>query len=168
MMQGMFEEPIDSIGLPKNAVILRPHWQYTVKRSGRCCSRMCCNESKKEVSQLHAVSSTWSSCVELPVQRLFLGICVDSGSTIYGGEATDTYVHLSPPNDTYLTFDDAYADWYKDMYNVIISKQMVLPVQNTLQGDPESRKMWMKMVDDILINQLEFYLLLTIDVSIGK
>ena len=33
---------------------------------------------------------------------------------------------------------------------------MVLPVHHVLQGHPESGKMWMKMIDDILINQLGF------------
>jgi len=32
--QQMFGDPIDAALLPKDAVILRPHWQYAVKRSG--------------------------------------------------------------------------------------------------------------------------------------
>ena len=28
MIQQMFGKPIDPIGLPRNAVILQPHWQY--------------------------------------------------------------------------------------------------------------------------------------------
>lgn len=62
-MQGMFRNPIDPIGIPENAVILCPHWQYAVKRSGIHIACMCCNSSKKAESQLHAVASTWSSCV---------------------------------------------------------------------------------------------------------
>ena len=75
---------------------------------------MCCNGSKKAAPQLHAVASTWSSCVELPVQRIFLCIAVDLGLTVYGGDATDAYAHSPAPNDTYIEIDDAYADWYKD------------------------------------------------------
>ena len=52
---------------------------------------MCCNGSKKADPQLHAVVSTWSSCVELPVQRVFLGIAADLDLTVYGGDATDAY-----------------------------------------------------------------------------
>ena len=33
---------------------------------------------------------------------------------------------------------------------------MVLPVNHTLQGHPESGKMWINMIDNILINQLGF------------
>ena len=73
MMQGMFGDPIYPVGLLKNATILRPHWQYLVKHTGVRRSRMCCNGSKHAAPQLHAVASTWLSCVELPIQRLFLG-----------------------------------------------------------------------------------------------
>ena len=62
---------------------------------------MCCNGSKKTVPQSHAVASTWSSCVELPVQRSFLDICADSSLTVCDGNATDAYVHSPAPNDTY-------------------------------------------------------------------
>ena len=73
-----------------------------VKCSGVCQSWICCNGSKKAVPQLHVVASTWSSCVELPLQRLFLGICANAGLTIYGGDATDAYAHSPSPNNTYL------------------------------------------------------------------
>ena len=111
------------------------------------------NGSKKVVPQLHIVARTWSSCVELPVQRLFLGICADSGLTIYGGDATDAYAHSLAPNDTYLQVDDAYAEWYKNKTNKTISKRMVLPVKHALQGHPKNGKMWMKMIDNILIKE---------------
>ena len=32
--QGMFGEPTCRSDLPDNAIILRPHWQYLVKRNG--------------------------------------------------------------------------------------------------------------------------------------
>ena len=89
---------------------------------------MCCNGSKASAPQLHAVPSTWLSCVSLPIQRLFLGICADLGLVIYGGDATDAYARSPAPNDTYLTIDDAYADWYYNKYKVKLDRQHVLPV----------------------------------------
>ena len=32
--QKMFGDSIDPVTLPRNAVILQPHWNYVVKRSG--------------------------------------------------------------------------------------------------------------------------------------
>ena len=75
---------------------------------------MCCNGSKKAAPQLHAVASTWSSCVELPVQQVFLGKASDLGLKVYGGDATDAYAHSPASSDPYVAIDDAYADWYKD------------------------------------------------------
>ena len=76
---------------------------------------MCCNGSKRAVPALHAVASTWSSCVELPVQRLFLGISAALNLTIYGGDATDAYAHaLASDIPTYLQVDEAYEEWWNE------------------------------------------------------
>ena len=120
----------------------------------RAC--MCCNDSKKAAPQLHAVPSTWSSCVELPVKWMFMGIAVNDGLAVYGGDTTDAYTHSCAPNDTFLAVDDAYNEWYKDNYGVDLSKRQVLPVQHALQGHPEIGKMWMHMIDNILIKELGF------------
>ena len=116
--QGMFGKPLHPDGIPKGSIILRPHWQYAVKHSGIQRSRMCCNCSKKAVPQLHVVASTWFSCVELPVQSLFLGICANAGLTIYGDDATDAYIHSPAPNDTYLQVDDVYMEWYNNKFKI--------------------------------------------------
>ena len=157
MNQGMFGEPQSRDTLPENATILRPHWQYLVKRSGVRRSQMCCNGSKNSASQLHAVASTWSSCVSLPIQRIFLGMCADLGLVIYGGDATDAYAHSPAPSATFLSIDDAYATWYKNKFNKKIDRRMVLPVYHALQGHPESGKQWMHMIDSILINKMGFH-----------
>ena len=77
MVQRIFGNPINPVGLPESAVILRTHWKYSVKQSEVQISRMCCNGSKNTAPQLHAVTSTLFSCLELPVQRLFLCIAAD-------------------------------------------------------------------------------------------
>lgn len=94
---------------------------------------MCCNGFKKAVPQLHSVASTWSYSVELPVWIFILGICADSGLTVYSGDKTDTYAHLPAPNNTYLVVDNAYSYWYKENNNRTISKRMVLLAQHALQ-----------------------------------
>ena len=111
--QKMFGDHVDPQLLPSNAVILGPHWNYAVKRSGVRRSRLCCNGSKSVAPQLHAVASTWSSCVALPIQRLFLALCAQQGLSIYGCDIIDAYAH-TPAADTksYLAVDQAYLDWY--------------------------------------------------------
>ena len=71
---------------------------------------MHCNGSKKAAPKVHVVASTWSSSVELPVQRMLMGIASDLGFTLFGGDATDTYVHYPTLSETYMEIDEAYAD----------------------------------------------------------
>ena len=91
---------------------------------------MCCNGSKKVIPQLYAVASTWSSCVELSVQRIFLGIAADLGLNVYGGDVTDAYAHSPAPNDTYLAIDDVYADYYKATFGKEKDRRYTLPVKH--------------------------------------
>ena len=152
----MPSKPKDPDRIPKDVVILQPHWQYVVKWSGVQWFHMCFNGSKKAVPQLHTVASTWSSYIELPVHGLFFGLHVDISLTIYGGDATDTYTYSSAPTDAYLAVDDIYAKWYYNKYKKPISKQMVLPVEHNIHGHLESSKIWIQMIDKIFIEQLGF------------
>ena len=78
------------------------------------------------------VTNNWSSCIELPIQCLSLGICADVGLSIYGGDATDTYKYSPVPNNTYLQVDDEYTEWYRDKHKRKLSKSMILPVKHAL------------------------------------
>ena len=113
--QKMFGDTFSPITLPRDAVILRPYWNYVVKRSGVRRSRQCCNGSKFAAPLLHAMVSTWSSCVELPIQQLFIGLFAQKDLCMYDGDARDTYTH-APAHEmmTHLTIDDTYIEWYKE------------------------------------------------------
>ena len=93
-----------------------------------------------------------------PNTTSILGICTDTGLKIYGGDATDAYAHSPAPNDTYLAIDDAYFEWYKDKFGEEIDRRYILPVKHCLQGHPESGKMWMHFIDNILIKEGKFRL----------
>merc|ERR1712155_333372 len=84
----------------------------------------------------------------------FLGIAADLGLTVYDDDETDAYAHSPAPSDTYLAIDGAYADWYKDTFGKEINRRYILPVKHCLQGHPESRKMWMHFIENILIKEM--------------
>ena len=88
---------------------------------------------------------------------MFLGICAHFGLIIYRGDTTYANARSQAPNETYLSVDDAYSEWYKDLKGVEILKQQVSYIYHVIQGHPESKKMWMKLIDNIIINQLGFY-----------
>ena len=84
----------------------------------------------------------------LPIQQLFLGLCAQKGLCMYGGDACDAYTHASAPKMmTHLTIDDAYFECYKEKTGKSLSRRFVLSVLHSLQGHPESGKMWMKLID---------------------
>ena len=60
----MYGQPIP---LPQNCVLLRPHWQYHVKRCGVRRSRQCADGSKQSAPILHAIIDAYSACVNQPV-----------------------------------------------------------------------------------------------------
>lgn len=91
---GMYGEPIPR---PPGAIVLRPHWQYRVKRDGTRRARNCCDGSKKAAPALHRLAKTYSSCVEQPIQRLFFALCAKMGYQVFGGDAKDAYAHSPAP-----------------------------------------------------------------------
>ena len=82
---GMYGTPINR---PKGAIVLRPHWQYHIKRCGTRRARQCCYGSKRAAPILHTLASN-SSCVEHPIQRLFFAIAADLNLRIYGGDTKE-------------------------------------------------------------------------------
>ena len=60
--------------LPPKSILLRPHWQYHIKRDGTRRSCQCVDRSLKAAPILHALADSYSACVNQPVQRMFLAI----------------------------------------------------------------------------------------------
>jgi hypothetical protein len=120
---------------PPDAIVLRQHWQYQIKRDGTRRARNCCDGSIRAAPVLHKVAQTYSSCVEQPVQRLFFALSAELGYRVYGGDAKDAYAHSPPPErPTFCEIDDAYAEWYEHRFGVVLDRSLVLPVQHALQG----------------------------------
>ncbi|KAG7374842.1 reverse transcriptase RNA-dependent DNA polymerase [Nitzschia inconspicua] len=145
---GMFGAPVAP---SPGAIILRLHWQFQIKRSGERRSRSCCDGSLRAAPLLHQVASTYSSCVEQPIQRMFFALAAAHDMRVYGGDATDAFAHSPPPETpTFIMIDDAYAEWYKARFGVTLDRNMVLPVLHALQGHPESGRLWETYINKIL------------------
>jgi hypothetical protein len=144
----MYGKPVPR---PKNAIVLRPHWQYSIKSDGTRRSRNCCDGSPRAAPVLHGIASTYSSCVEQPVQRMFFALAAQMNYKVYGADATDAYAHSPPPETpTFVSIDDAYAEWYEHMYGTKLDRSHVLPVLHALQGHPESGRLWEQHINRIL------------------
>jgi len=144
----MYGEPVRK---PPGAIVLRPHWQYSIKQDGTRRSRNCCDGSPRSTPLLHGIPSTYSFCVEQPVQRLFFALAARENYRVYGGDAQDAYAHSPPPETpTFVSIDDACADWYEHRFKKKLDCSLVLPVLHALQGHPESGKLWKKHITAIL------------------
>ena len=90
-------------------------------------------------------------------KKIFLGIAANLDNTFYGGDATNTYAYAPSPSNTYLTINNTYMKWFKKRFpGKPIGRKYVLPAHHVLQGHPESRKMWMHFIDNILIKEIGF------------
>ena len=69
--QGLYGSPVSK---PPGAIVLRPHWQYSIKQDGTRRSHNCCDGSPRAAPNLDGLISTYSSCVEQPIQRMFFSL----------------------------------------------------------------------------------------------
>ena len=145
--QEMYGEPCLP---PKDAIILRQHWSYSLKADGTRKARNCCDGSPRSAPQLK-LANTYSSCIEQPCMRLFFALCTHEGFIALKVDATNAYANSPPPDQpTFVFIDDQYADWHLARYGIVVSKDMVLPVQHALQGHPESGALWEKFVNSVI------------------
>ena len=86
--------------------------------------------------------STWSSCVELPIQCLFIGFYAQKGLCMYSDNGCDVYAHVPAPEVMiHLTIDDAYFEWYKEKTGKSLNQCFVFLVFHSLHSHLESGKM---------------------------
>lgn len=145
--QEMYGPPVHP---PPGAIILRQHWNYSIKSDGTRKARNCCDGSPRAAPELK-LANTYSSCIEQPIMRLFFAICANEGYSVIKVDATNAYANSPPPDQpTFVYIDEQYADWYAVTYGIDISRDMVLPVQHALQGHPESGSLWERFLNKVL------------------
>jgi Reverse transcriptase (RNA-dependent DNA polymerase) len=140
--------------LPKGGIVVRLLWNYIVKDEGKRRSRNCCDGSKRAATRLHNLVNTYSSCIGIPIYRLFSALSTALGYTQYGGDARDAYTHSPPPSvPCFARIDDAYAKWYLNRFGIVLDKNLVLPIQHALQGHPEAGVLWENHINNILTSK---------------
>ena len=78
---------------------------------------------------LRELTLTYSSCVEHPVQRLFLAIAAYLDLCIYRGDAYDAFTHsLGPYVPTFVSIKDLFYNWYRHKFGNNIDRYKFLPV----------------------------------------
>ena len=143
-------------GIPPQ--VLRIVWSNFIKTDGTRKVRACADGSKRAAPWLRGFINTYSSCIELPCQRLFFALSAALGYVLTVADTSNAFQQAPPPPyPCYLRIDESYQDWYKHRFGKDIdADQYVVPVLKNLQGLPHSGHSWETMINDILINTLGF------------
>jgi hypothetical protein len=135
---------------PAGAIILRQHWNYSIKADGTRKARNCCDGSPRAAPAL-TLANTYSSCIEQPCMRMFIALCANEGYICIKVDATNAYANSPPPDQpTFVYIDQPYADWFLLRNGFNVPRDHVLPVQHALQGHPESGALWERFINKVL------------------
>ena len=115
--QEMYGPP--PVPAPRDAIVLRQHWNYTIKGDGTRKARNCCDGSPWAAPQLK-LANTYSSCIKQPCMRLFFALCAHKGYTSLKVDATNAYANSPPPHQpTFVAIDDRYAGWNLARHGIV-------------------------------------------------
>ena len=151
---GMYSKPCKA---SCREIILRAHWQYHLKCTDDRRSCNCCDGSKRAAPVLHAVTSTYFSCVNQPVQRRIFTLAAINDHKVYCGDI-NAFVHSrSPDVQSYMRIDNVYSEWWTQRYDKDINRSYVLPVLCCLLGHPENGNYFERHINQILsVKELNF------------
>ena len=60
-----------------------------------------------------------------------------------------------PKAPLYVRIYDQYHEWWKKQGNAEVPRNFVLPVKHTLQGHPESSRLWAILINNILLKDIK-------------
>jgi hypothetical protein len=107
--QEMYGAPVR---VPTGSIVLRQHWNYSIKGDGTRKARNCCDGSPRGAPQLK-LANTYSSCIKQPCMRMYFSICAFKGFISLKVDATNAYANSLPPNQpTFVDIGEQYANWY--------------------------------------------------------
>jgi hypothetical protein len=105
--QEMYGAPVLA---PKDFIVLRQHWNYSIKSDGARKAQNCCDGSPRAAPQLK-LANTYSSCIKQPCMQLYFSLCAFEGFTSLMVDATNAYANSPPPNQpTFVVIDEQYAN----------------------------------------------------------
>ena len=155
----MFGTPIKR---PYGATLLPFVWAYSIKIdpiTGNLIyeARGTCNGGKRYGKAI-TMAETYATCVAQPACRLYWAITASEGLISIGADAGNAFAEAPPPVEPfYMVIYDQFHEWWVEcLGNPPIPAGYVLPVQNALQGHPESPRLWETHIHTILVDHLHF------------
>jgi hypothetical protein len=142
--------------LPRGANILNFLWTYLIKLTcGTKKARGVCNGAPGKKGSI-TLGKTYAGSLEQTGSRIFYATCAILNYLIYCADVSNAFAEAPPPKaPLYMRPDQQFRDWWEKVkQRPPIPANYVLPVQRAIQGHPESPRLWMTLINGILVNDL--------------
>jgi hypothetical protein len=147
--QFMFGDPVDA----KDAsAIFHLVWTYVVKELDGCKKARCVCNGSSHSGQVRVLDHTYANCVDRTRSRIFYAISAAENMLVYGANVSNAFAEAPAPKQGFFIYPDrAFKDWWVNKKGKSpIANGQVIPVLGTMQGHPESPRLWEKHIDRIL------------------
>ena len=159
-LQNMFGDPIP---WPDGATVLPFVWTYVLKQcpvTGQLIykARATCNGGPR-YGRAVTMAETYATCVEQPACRMYWSLTAIYNLLAMGADAGNAFAEAPPHQQKFfMRVDEQFRHWWTACKGrpPIPTKHFVLPVNNALQGHPESPRLWEQHIHRILVTYLHF------------
>ena len=133
---------------PHGANVLPFYWDYSRKLTGEYKARCVVNGAPSQKGSV-TLAKTYAAALEQPGSRIFWATAANESMYVVGSDATNAFAEaLSPVAELYVLIDEQYRQWWNHhKERPPIKKGMVLLVCHTIQGHPESPRLWQHHID---------------------
>jgi hypothetical protein len=147
--QGMFGDPVTS---NKDDAIFHLVWTCAIKSvEGRKKARCVCDGSTRS-GMVCVLAETYANCINQTSARLFYAIAAAENLIVFGADVFNAFAEAPPPKQGFfICLDRAFRKWWVNHKKLPpIPPGHVIPILSTMQGHPESPRLWEKHADEIL------------------
>ncbi len=147
--QGMFGNPV----APTNEdAIFHLVWTYAVKAVDSPKKARCICDGSTCSGMVRVLAETYANCVDQTSARLFYAVAAAENLLVFGVDVSNAFAKSPPPKQGFFICPDrAFTEWWVKHKNLLpIPPGHVIPILSTMQGHPESPRLWEKHADKIL------------------
>jgi hypothetical protein len=147
--QGMFGDPVET---NEDDVIFHLIWTYNIKAvDGRKKARCVCDGSTRS-SKVLVLAKTCANCIEQTSSCLFYAVAAAENLLVFGADVSNVFAEAPPPKQPFFIKPDRvfHEWWVHHLKRNPIPGGHMIAVLSTMQGHPESPRLWEKHADKLL------------------
>ncbi len=109
-------------------------------------------DGSTHLGSVQVLDETYANCVNQTSSRLFYAVDAAENLLVFGADVSNAFAEEPPPKQGfYIRPDKAFNNWWvQHKKRTPIPTGHVIPVLSTMQGHPESPRLWEKHADTIL------------------